>query len=243
MYTAMRDEAELLPRAGETLERPARHEQIPAQLRAAVMQGDELLIKALLSQLLRLSGASPEAVALQLQTLTQLMRMMRTIALTDDLTGLYNRRGFLQLGTRLLDAAARESQPACLVYLDLDNLKRVNDTEGHVAGDLLILKTASFLRSLFPGPGMYGVLARLGGDEFVGLALVRRISAAALAALNSEAGLGGASGLPLSAGVAHFDPHHPLPMTELLAKAEHVMYSQKRRRRLRSSARSKDLTV
>ena len=236
MSTEITEEVELLApwqeRAGADMELRTRHEQIAAQLRAAVLQGDELLINGLLSELLRLTGASPgQQLALQLQTLTQLFRMMQSIALTDDLTGLYNRRGFLRLGTRVLEVASRELQPACLVYLDLDNLKHVNDTEGHAAGDLLIRQTADFLRSLFPRAGVHDVLARLGGDEFVGLAVGCQISEAALRAVNSEASLGDASGLPLSVGIVHFDPHHPLGITELLARAEHVMYTEKRERR------------
>lgn len=232
--TRHREELELLPRqARHDTELHVRHEQIAAQLRAAVLQGDERLINGLLAQLLRLPGAG---IALQLQTLTQLVRMMHTLALTDDLTGLYNRRGFVRLGTRLLDVAAQQLQPACLVYMDLDHLKHVNDTEGHAAGDLLIRQTANYLRSLFPASGVHDVLARLGGDEFAGLAVGCRISGAALRALNSAAGLGESSGLPLSVGIAHFDPHHPLELTELLARAEQLMYNTKRLRRMRAAS-------
>jgi diguanylate cyclase (GGDEF)-like protein len=239
MNTAIRDSAECLPWASDDGELRARTARIAGQLRAAAVQGDELRITRLLSELLRLDGPSPEQkIRLQLQTLTQLVDSLNSIALTDDLTGLYNRRGFLRLGAGLLDTARRELRPACLVYLDLDNLKRVNDTAGHAAGDVLIRQTANLLRSLFPTSGIYDVLGRLGGDEFAGLKLgdncpsMKQVLASAR---KSRVGSSRTPSLSLSAGVAYFDPQHPVTITELFARAEEAMYEHKRVHRIASS--------
>jgi diguanylate cyclase (GGDEF)-like protein len=208
----------------------ARAAELESQLRSAAMAGDELRLRRLLAELLRLHGMPRgRRVALQLPPLVSLVRALRAVAISDELTGLYNRRGFLQVGTRLLDMASRDRHPVHLVYFDLDNLKQVNDTLGHAAGDVLIRQTANLLRDLFPGYGVYDVIGRLGGDEFAALTS-RADCAERAAALGARRALIGA-GLPalsLSVGVAHFDPGCPAAIDELLKIAEQAMYAHKR---------------
>lgn len=84
-------------------------------------------------------------------------------ALTDGLTGLYNRRGWDRLLAAEEERCRRFGHPAFIVCLDLDGLKSLNDSQGHAAGDLLIQHTASVLRSTVR---LQDVVARLGGDEF-----------------------------------------------------------------------------
>ncbi|MEU0494889.1 sensor domain-containing diguanylate cyclase [Mycobacterium sp. NPDC006124] len=88
---------------------------------------------------------------------------IRRLSLTDELTGLYNLRGFNVLGQAALSAARDRGRACLLAFLDVDGLKRVNDEEGHDAGDALIADVARTLRSAL-GPA--DVLARTGGDEF-----------------------------------------------------------------------------
>ena len=85
------------------------------------------------------------------------------LALLDELTGLYNRRGFLTLATRDLRVARRGDESLCVVFADLDNLKRVNDTGGHALGDRALRDTAAVLRQTFRDSDL---VARIGADEY-----------------------------------------------------------------------------
>ncbi|MEB3288926.1 MAG: sensor domain-containing diguanylate cyclase [Leptolyngbya sp.] len=89
---------------------------------------------------------------------------LQTEAFTDALTGLYNRRGWDQLLAEEEESCANYGFPACVVVIDLDNLKTVNDTLGHTAGDLLIQQTSEILRQ---ETRRHDIIARIGGDEFV----------------------------------------------------------------------------
>ena len=94
----------------------------------------------------------------------RLFKEVQLMAVTDSLTGLYNRRYFFELSRHEIQRASRYEQPLSLIMLDLDNLKKVNDTYGHHMGDQLIKSIASLclatLRSV-------DLVARIGGDEFV----------------------------------------------------------------------------
>ena len=92
---------------------------------------------------------------------------LRNLTLTDDLTGLYNHRGFFTLAEYHLKTARRAGQSSLLLYADLDGLKEINDTLGHSEGSLAIAKTAGVLRQTFRESD---IVARLGGDEFAILA-------------------------------------------------------------------------
>ena len=94
-------------------------------------------------------------------------RQVRTLAITDELTGLYNRRGFLAAATHQLKLAHRNAQSVLLFYCDVDNLKAINDSFGHREGDLALVRTANALERTFRDSD---ILARPGGDEFAVLA-------------------------------------------------------------------------
>src|SRR5438093_250407 len=85
------------------------------------------------------------------------------LALVDDLTGLYNRRGFLTLATRDLRLARRGDETLLVAFADLDDLKGVNDTTGHAEGDRALCDTAALLRQTFRDSDL---VARIGGDEY-----------------------------------------------------------------------------
>ena len=160
-------------------------------------------------------------------------RELRHLALTDDLTCLYNRRGFFAAATQLLKLAIRNSQGLLLLFCDLDNLKRVNDSYGHREGDLALIRASDALERSFRGSD---VLARIGGDEFVVLALesamqnhevmLRRL------AKNLKKANAGESRfqLSLSVGAARFDPKRPVSLGELMLQADEAMYEEKRKR-------------
>ena len=116
--------------------------------------------------------------------------------LTDALTGLFNRRGWDVLLSAEDSRCKRYGSPACVLSIDLDELKEVNDSQGHARGDELLKATAEVLRACTRQPD---VAARVGGDEFVVLAvecdktcgevLVARL-ASALAAAEVRASIG-----------------------------------------------------
>lgn len=92
---------------------------------------------------------------------------LRNLSLTDDLTGLYNHRGFFNLAEHHLKTARRTRQSSILLYADLDGLKEINDMFGHSEGSSAIAKTAEVLRQTFRNSD---IVSRLGGDEFAILA-------------------------------------------------------------------------
>ncbi|HYL02928.1 MAG TPA: GGDEF domain-containing protein [Steroidobacteraceae bacterium] len=219
----------------------SRSTELANQLRAAAMDGDDSRVRHLLAELLRLSGLPRgRRVALQLPALVSLVHSLRCVAMSDELTGLYNRRGFMQIGMRFLDVSRRDLRPAHLVYFDLNNLKQVNDSAGHASGDILIRQTGNLLRDLFPSYGVHEVIGRLGGDEFAALTTNAEYAARSAVAARARRRLQpGSSTLPplsLSVGVAHFDPQHPVTIDELLEAAEQDMYEHKRVSRIAPSS-------
>src|SRR4029077_19141817 len=115
----------------------ARNGELASQLRAAAMEGDEARITGLLSELLRCKGMSRgQRIALQQKALLNLVHSLRSATLNDDLTGLYNRRGFVQVGPPPLDLAVRDEQPAYLVYFGVEQLRRVSESLGRQAADI-----------------------------------------------------------------------------------------------------------
>ena len=160
-------------------------------------------------------------------------RELRYLALTDDLTCLYNRRGFFAAAAQHLKLAQRNDQGALLLFCDVDNLKLINDRFGHREGDLALVRTADALEEAFRDSD---VIARLGGDEFTVLAMAAssQNESVILRRLEKKLKKSNASEsryeLSLSVGMARFDPHHPVALGELMEKADQDMYEQKRKR-------------
>lgn len=157
---------------------------------------------------------------------------LRAMAIRDELTGLYNRRGFHELGEQQLRLADRADRVVGLVFADVNGLKKINDELGHDHGDQLIRDAAAVLAGVARSADL---VARLGGDEFVVLAsglhpenvavFAGRLSAA-IAEHNASARR--PYQLSLSIGVAHRTPRSARTLEELLAEADERMYVQKR---------------
>ena len=143
---------------------------------------------------------------------------------TDTLTGLLNRRGWERWLAREEERFRRFGDPASVVMMDLDGLKRINDTEGHDAGDAHLRRTADTLRSV---TRRGDPLARLGGDEFAMVATVGPDDVGPLVARLQEA-LDDA-GTPCSMGVAPVGVASGF--AEAIAEADAAMYGDKRARR------------
>ena len=160
----------------------------------------------------------------------RLAEQLRLLSLTDDLTGLYNRRGFMTLGHQQWKLAQRTKRGFLLFYLDQDLLKQINDRFGHQCGDAALLKTAHVLKQTFRTSD---ILARVGGDEFAALAIDGTDGAANIVAARLRKHLDAtdphAPGYPttFSLGIARFDPDHPVSLEELMAMADRAMYENK----------------
>lgn len=165
----------------------------------------------------------------------QMLRQLRALSTTDELTGLYNRRGLTLSGEQVTRLARRLEQEVYLLFMDVDGLKWINDNLGHGAGDRALQDLAALLKGTFRGSD---VIARIGGDEFV-----------VLATCNSEAGARSAHDrlvaklqrhnqrpdasyvLSISSGIMTCGPAEKLSLEEMLARADMQMYARKKERR------------
>ncbi len=158
-------------------------------------------------------------------------RELRYLALTDDLTCLFNRRGFFAAATQQLKLAQRNGQNLLLLFCDVDNLKKINDSYGHRVGDLALIHTADALEQTFRDSD---ILARLGGDEFVVLAAEASVNTSEVILRRLEKALKKSNAgesryqLSLSVGVARFEPKCAVSLGELMSQADEAMYEQKR---------------
>ena len=152
-------------------------------------------------------------------------------SVTDELTGLNNRRGFLIHIRQLLKIANRTKKEISLMFIDVDDMKEINDSYGHNAGDQALVETAKILKKTFRE---VDIIARIGGDEFVVLSnefskekngiLINRLQ------LNQDAFNKKRIQpfrLSLSKGAVYYNPKSPSTVVELLSKADALMYINK----------------
>lgn len=161
----------------------------------------------------------------------KLQEKLSLISFTDELTGLYNRRGFFALADRQLKVANREKRGIFLISSDLDDLKDINDTLGHMEGDAALSATANILKSSFRESD---IIARLGGDEFAIMATENPGVTVEILTSRLKANLDSCNAkgekpykLSLSIGISHYDPAHPVTIEELLSRADKLMYKDK----------------
>ncbi|MEI9949126.1 MAG: sensor domain-containing diguanylate cyclase [Pseudomonadota bacterium] len=175
---------------------------------------------------------------------------IRSQSIRDELTGLYNRRGFLELARQQLRIAQREGRKALLFFVDLNGMKQINDELGHDEGDRALSDTADVLCEVFR---ISDVVSRLGGDEFVALMLDADASQVEAFALRIRQAMAtrNAQGLrryrlSASVGASPYDAERGQTIESLLAQADAVMYEQKRARRaglIFSLAPARELTA
>jgi len=158
---------------------------------------------------------------------------LRNRYVIDELTGIFNRRGFYMHGGNLYKSASITGGKAILCFGDMDSLKKVNDTYGHIEGDEAILVTALLIKDSF---GIDDVVARIGGDEFTIIAankstideideITKRIN------FNFDR-YNLISGKPyklsISLGFSVYSPENQLTFEELIQAADEQLYSQKK---------------
>jgi diguanylate cyclase (GGDEF)-like protein len=154
----------------------------------------------------------------------RLIENLKDLAMTDPLTGLYNRRYIKEVLKIILETARRTTQPLFVILVDLDGFKSINDEQGHVRGDRVLCDAAQALKSALR---LSDVLGRHGGDEFIVVGLADRASAMLLVdraaqAVRSQTGLG------LSAGIGCWPEDAETP-DELIAAADRSLGVSKKK--------------
>jgi diguanylate cyclase (GGDEF)-like protein len=154
------------------------------------------------------------------------------LSVTDKLTGLLNRRGFTTLVERQLSILNRIEKSAFLLFIDMDEFKRINDEYGHEAGDEALIATAGILRQTLR---VSDNIARIGGDEFAALTIVtenptneeqiKQRLCENLAAWNSQKKVGYT--LSFSIGIVEIAPDSTCTLDSLMSKADEKMYAEK----------------
>jgi len=160
-------------------------------------------------------------------------KKLEVMSTTDELTGLLNRRGFFTLAQQQVKLADRNHNKLLLFYMDLDDLKKINDTLGHAEGDLALIEAAAIFNDIFRKSDIIG---RLGGDEFAVL-LFEPISSSDEHAIivrlretlkERNARPGRRYTLSLSTGINVYDPAKPCSLDEFISRADTLMYKEKR---------------
>ena len=171
----------------------------------------------------------------------RLLSALRSLSLIDDLTGLYNRRGFSDLGEQYLKLAKRSGRGITMVYLDLDHFKTINDSLGHHVGDRALIRVADILKATFRRSD---IIARLGGDEFGVLALEAsgESSELLIQRLRERVVEFNHSGrepyqLSVSIGMARHENDMRIRLDELVAEADNAMYHEKHGKRSPAAVR------
>ena len=158
---------------------------------------------------------------------------LRELSLTDDLTGLTNRRGFRVIAEQQVKIIQRLKKRMLLMYIDVDELKRINDRFGHSKGDIALKETACLLKETFREADL---IARIGGDEFIVLAIQnssgnddRRLTTRLqknVKKWNKRKNF--PFNLSLSIGISTYDHQSPCSLDELIDRADRLMYEEKR---------------
>jgi diguanylate cyclase (GGDEF)-like protein len=155
------------------------------------------------------------------------------LALTDELTGLCNRRGFMAIADRQLKIGHRTGRGIVLFFMDIDGMKQINDSFGHGEGDRALKRMAKALKMTFRDSD---VIARLGGDEFAVLAIeASDNSETAIRARLAEDLKSVSAGetryvLKLSLGAVRINICSSASIGDWMVRADQAMYEQKRRR-------------
>jgi diguanylate cyclase (GGDEF)-like protein len=166
----------------------------------------------------------------------RLLSALKRLSLIDDLTNLYNRRGFIDLGEQYLRLGRRTGREITVIYVDIDRIKTINDTLGHHVGDRALLRVADTLRSTFRSSDL---IARTGGDEFAVLALetvgegidslVNRLRRQ-ISALNAQ----GVEPyhLSISVGISRYSGEGRARLDEMLSAAREALIDEKAAKRI-----------
>ncbi len=171
-------------------------------------------------------------VSKDITRLKELEKTLHTLSVTDELTGLYNRRGFFTLAEQQLKLANRSKKGIYLLYADVNLLKKINDTYGHAEGDRALKIIASILKKNYRESD---IIARIGGDEFViipvgtaddKIEVIRNRFYKKLDEYNENRDH--EYPITISIGLSFYDPSNPITLEELIEEADRDMYRSKK---------------
>ena len=208
---------EILRAVDESLRRPTRPTRLP---QTGELQREHLQILA-------------DKLYQKVEELEKANEHLRNASITDGLTGLNNRRGFMIMATGLLKFARRAGYPCCLLYIDMDSLKYLNNTFGHIAGDMALAQFARILTDTFRDSDVMG---RMGGDEFVilitdatesDIVSMKTLLQSNVDTYNRQS----EHQLSFSLGIISVDKDSTITMEALLSQADEAMYLHKQRRK------------
>lgn len=178
-----------------------------------------------------------QAIVADITDRKQAEEALKALSLVDDLTGLYNRRGFFTFAEQELKVARRLERGIFLLFADVDEMKAINDTFGHLEGDRALIEIACILKENFRDPD---IIARIGGDEFVILA-IEGTSEAGPELLrerlrenldrHNDKEPDRKYRLSLTIGAVVYDPENPVSIDTLLFQADRNMYEEKARKK------------
>ena len=163
--------------------------------------------------------------------INEMEKEIHDLTLRDELTGLYNMRGFYLLAEQTLRLAQRSKQPFSVLFLDLDGLKQINDQQGHQVGSAYLAETGEIVQACFRDADVKG---RFGGDEFVVAGQFTmvgiEIAAHRLKMAADERNAKGNRHYPLSFSIGHVtsDYYSTETLKELVTRADEEMYKDKR---------------
>lgn len=194
------------------------------------MNRSQYALLALLEGLISSIILIPFVYFYAIKPLKERLAEVEKLTITDHLTGIYNRRGFTLLSEQQMKYSIRVNQKLALFFIDIDNLKVINDTLGHKEGDAAVVATAEALKRAFR---QSDIVSRLSGDEFAVLSLGQITGIDHIMdRIESYSRIEGASfKLSVSIGVAEFDPQNPCSIDELIFQADKSMYEQKEQKK------------
>jgi len=164
---------------------------------------------------------------------------LRRMSFIDELTGLLNRRGFLNLAEQHLKIADRSNREMLLFFADMDGLKQINDNFGHLEGDSALKTIATILETTFRSSDL---IARLGGDEFTILAIdapkqnADHILQRLKNNIDEHNKINPNYNLSMSVGVARFYPNTEIDLGEMLNHADRELYTHKNKKQKQFSS-------
>lgn len=184
-----------------------------------------------LGQVIRAFDEMAEQLERKESERSRMEKELEALSMKDQLTGLYNRRGFIALAEQQLKIAERTKTGPLFLFADLDNLKWINDHLGHVTGDEFLVETADVFKSVFREAD---IVARMGGDEFAVLAFGSSEESPNAIRNRLQRQIDLRNGrenrnyeLSISVGIVHCDPQQPASLDEWMARADALMYEEK----------------
>jgi len=172
-------------------------------------------------------------VSKNVTTMKKMEERLHKASITDELTGLYNRRGFFPLAEHNLKMIARYNNRSFLLFADMDNLKQINDNLGHNEGDAAIVAASKILKETYRETD---IIARIGGDEFIVFPVETSEASSSSIAARLQRNLEIYNTinnfdykLSMSVGIALIDAESSCNVDELIVQADKLMYESKRK--------------